>query len=102
MDDVLELTLLYDFYGELLTQKQRQMFEEYYMDDYSLQEVAENFGVSRQAVSELLARVKRKLYGYEKKIGYIVFHQECKSFVSDLRENHPDIEIPRSINELLQ
>ena len=76
MDDVLELTLLYDFYGELLTKKQRQIFEQYYMNDYSLNEVAQNCAVSRQAVSELLARVKRKLRDYEKKVGYMAFYKK--------------------------
>ncbi|MDR1704596.1 MAG: DNA-binding protein [Clostridiales bacterium] len=74
MDDVLELTMLYDFYGELLTSKQRKVFEQYYMNDYSLNEVAENCSVSRQAVSELLARVKRRLRDYEKKVGFVAFY----------------------------
>ena len=50
MDEILHLTLLYDFYGELLTEKQKQVFDLHYQDDLSLSEIGEELSISRQAV----------------------------------------------------
>ena len=46
MDNLVELTMAFDFYGDLLTLRQRRIFELYYMDDYSLQEIADNFRIT--------------------------------------------------------
>ena len=53
--DALTMTLLYDYYGELLTEKQRQLFDLYYNQDYSLSEIAQTAGISRQGVHDTLA-----------------------------------------------
>ena len=68
VEDILKATLLYDFYGELLTQKQKDVFEYYYFNDYSLTEIGEEFDISRQAVSDLIKRTENLLLGYEKKL----------------------------------
>lgn len=68
MDKVLEITLLYDFYGELLTEKQRSVIELYYLDDYSLNEIGDSYGITRQAVHELIKRTEKILQGYEAKL----------------------------------
>lgn len=68
MDKVLEITLLYDFYGELLTEKQRSVIELYYLDDYSLNEIGDSHGITRQAVHELIKRTEKILRGYEEKL----------------------------------
>jgi|MTBAKSStandDraft_2_1061841.scaffolds.fasta_scaffold04842_6 hypothetical protein len=57
---------LYEIYRELLTSKQRQYFEYYYYEDYSLSEIAENFGVSRQAVQTALRKSGDNLERFEK------------------------------------
>ena len=54
--DALTMTLLYDYYGELLTEKQRGLFDLYYNQDYSLSEIASAAGISRQGVHDTLAR----------------------------------------------
>ena len=54
MDEILHLTLLYDFYGELLTEKQKQVFDLHYQDDLSLSEIGEELSISRQAVRDQL------------------------------------------------
>lgn len=68
MDKVLEITLLYDFYGELLTEKQRSVIELYYLDDYSLNEIGDSCGITRQAVHELIKRTEKILRGYEARL----------------------------------
>lgn len=59
---------LFDWYEPLLTPKQKEVFEFYYKDDYSLAEISEEMGVSRAAVSDLLKRVCKILEDYEKKL----------------------------------
>ena len=56
------LIILYDFYGELLTDKQRMYFEDYYFNNLSLSEIAENLGVSRNAVHKQLKSSEEKLF----------------------------------------
>ncbi len=69
--DALTMTLLYDYYGELLTEKQRQLFDLYYNQDYSLSEIASEAGISRQGVHDTLARAEELLEGYERTLGCI-------------------------------
>ncbi|TYO95190.1 YlxM family DNA-binding protein [Desulfallas thermosapovorans] len=71
MDKVIMMTLLYDFYGPLLTERQQRFIELYYGNDYSLGEIAENYGVSRQAVHDTLKRAEHILTNYENKLGLI-------------------------------
>jgi hypothetical protein len=65
---IVELSLLYDFFGQLLTEKQQRVFELYYDDDLSLGEIAENLNITRQAVYDNLRRAEKLLYNYEKKL----------------------------------
>ncbi len=64
----LELTILYDYYSNLLTDKQRLYFEEYYFNNLSLQEISENYSVSRNAVFNSLKEIEKKLNYYEEKL----------------------------------
>ncbi len=60
--------LLYDFYGELLTDHQRHVYEDVVFNDMSLSEIAEEQGISRQGVHDLIKRCDRILAGYEEKL----------------------------------
>ena len=55
------MTMLYDFYGELLTDRQREFFDLYYNEDLSLAEIAENYGISRQGVRDVIVRADQDL-----------------------------------------
>lgn len=63
-----EIIDLYDLYGNLLTEKQKEYFENYYFDDLSISEIALNLGVSRNAVFDQLKRVNQILVEYESKL----------------------------------
>ncbi len=63
--------LLYDFYGELLTKKQKEIFEGHYMEDLSFQELAGIYSISKQAVSDMLKRSLKQLERYEEKLGLV-------------------------------
>lgn len=61
----IELTILYDYYGKLLTSKQQEYFEDYYFNNLSLQEIGENYNISRNAVYNSLKEIEKKLNHYE-------------------------------------
>lgn len=68
MDKIYYITLLLDFYGELLTEKQRSVMAGYYFDDYSLNEIAEEHSITRQAVQDMIKRTEKLLNQYEEKL----------------------------------
>ena len=66
----LDVVLLADFYGEMLTENQRKFIEYYYSDDLSLSEIAQNEGITRQGVRDAVKRAESQLYDMEKKLGF--------------------------------
>lgn len=68
MEKIVEQGLLYDFYGELLTEHQRSVYEDVVYNDMSLTEIAEQYGISRQGVHDLLRRCDKLLAEYEEKL----------------------------------
>lgn len=71
LQDSLEMSLLYDTYGELLTEKQKICFDLYYNQDLSLAEIAEEEGISRQGVHDSIARAEATLRSYEQTLGCV-------------------------------
>lgn len=69
------INLLFDFYGSLLTEKQRTFLMKYYHEDYSLGEIAEEFTISRQAVYEHIKRAQTMLQEYEDKLQLLAKHE---------------------------
>lgn len=68
MDEILKQTLLYDFYGELLTEHQKEIYSQVVLEDYSLSEIAKEAGISRQGVHDLIKRCNKTLEDYEEKL----------------------------------
>lgn len=68
MEKFVEQTLLFDFYGELLTAHQRRIYEDVVLNDYSLSEVADELGISRQGVHDNIKRCNKVLQDYEDKL----------------------------------
>ena len=84
--DPAQMALLFDFYGELLTEKQRVLFDLYYNQDFSLGEIAENEGISRQGVHDAIARAEQALRNYEEKTGCVARYyrtQEAVQVIAD-------------------
>ena len=65
----LEIALLLDFYGDILTEKQRNMVDYYYNDDLSLAEIAENEGITRQGVRDAIKRAEAQMLELEERLG---------------------------------
>lgn len=68
MEQIVKQTLLFDFYGELLTEHQQNVYEEVVLNDCSYSEAAEAFQVSRQGIHDLVKRCNHLLEGYEEKL----------------------------------
>ncbi|HZK37304.1 MAG TPA: putative DNA-binding protein [Clostridia bacterium] len=71
LEKTVEISVLYDFYNQLLTEKQKNIVDLYYNQDLSLGEIADELGVSRQAVYDMLKRTERLLYQYEERLNFI-------------------------------
>ena len=71
MDKIAETSLLYDFYGQLLTEKQRQVMSLYHEENLTLSEIADEFGISRQGVHDALQKGEKALESYEEKLGLV-------------------------------
>lgn len=74
--------MLFDFYGDILTEKQREYFDLYYNDDLSLSEIAEMSGISRQGVRDIILRAENTLKEIEQKTGIIKRFEEMRDSVS--------------------
>lgn len=68
MDKNIELSILCDLYGKLLTEKQFEFLNDYYNNDLSLSEIAENNKITRQAVRDIIKKGEKKLFEYEEKL----------------------------------
>lgn len=83
LNKVLRIALLFDFYGALLTDKQRQCLDMHYLNDFSLSEIANEFKVSRQAVHDILRRAEQTLEEYEAKLHLV---ERCQREQQGIRE----------------
>jgi len=90
------LVILYDFYGELLNDKQREYFEDYYFNNLSLGEISENTGISRNAIHKGLKSAEEKLNFYEEKLNLYKKKKLLDEYISEI----DDIQIKNKINEL--
>ena len=78
MEKDLKITLLYDIYGKNLTLKQQEIFEEYFVYDLSLREIAQNKSISYQAVRDSISTSKNQLLSFEKNIGMLQLLENVK------------------------
>ena len=71
MDEKVEISILCEIYGKLLTEKQEEFIEDYYNNDLSLSEIAENNNITRQAVRDIIKKGEKKLFEYEEKLHFM-------------------------------
>ena len=85
-EETLFRTMLFDFYGELLTAKQKEYFDLHYHADYSLSEIAEETGISRQGVWDIIKRAEETLRKTEEKTGLIRRFREHREAVAEMEQ----------------
>lgn len=112
MEEKIEQAYLYDFYGELLNEHQRHIFEDYIFNDLSLGEIASEEGISRQGVHDMIKRCTKTLEGYEAKLHLIEKFQSVKAKVEQIHaltkefhEHHNEAvigEIEQISNQILE
>ncbi|MBR1853311.1 MAG: YlxM family DNA-binding protein [Lachnospiraceae bacterium] len=86
MEKIYQQTLLYDFYGELLTEHQRSIYEDAVCNDMSLGEIAEETGISRQGVHDLIKRCDKMLLDYESKLHLVEWFAKAKLQIGEIVE----------------
>ena len=96
MESNIYLTILYEYYKELLTDKQKEYFEDYYFDNLTLSEIASNNDVSRNAIHKQIKDVENKLLEYENKLKLYEKSKKINKLIENIDEN-----IKEEIKELL-
>ena len=86
MERLVRTGLLYDFYGGLLTEKQQRVMELYFLENWSLAEIAAIEGVSRQAVHDLLHRSEKTIEGFEAKLGLLERYSQQQAILATIRD----------------
>ena len=111
MEKKVEISRLCEIYGKLLTEKQRIFLEDYYNNDLSLSEIAENENITRQAVRDIIKKGENKLFEMEEKLGFmkkrIEQEQQIAIILEELRKIDEDVsdkkiaKILKDVNEKL-
>ena len=109
----LEISFLLDFYGDVLTERQREVMEQYYNDDLSLAEIADNFGITRQGVRDSIKRGEGIILDLEQKVGFAARYRAVQQGVAQLESlarsirfansnsSSPNAEIERDVDQML-
>ncbi len=107
MDKHIEISMLVDIYGKLLTKKQYDVINDYYNNDLSLSEIAENNNISRQGVRDLIKKGESKLFEYEEKLNIMkktqINEQTIQNVLAELSkisENSSEKKIEKILNEV--
>lgn len=80
------MTMLFDFYGEILTERQKEFFDLYYNEDLSLAEISENYGISRQGVRDVIVRAETAMTELEDKTGLLKRFMQMRERISAIEE----------------
>ncbi len=79
------MAMLFDFYGDLLTERQKEFYDLYYNDDLSLAEIAENYDITRQGVRDIIVRAEKTLEDIEEKTGLIQRYHRTRATTATLK-----------------
>ena len=101
MEKIVEQGLLYDFYGALLNEHQRRIYEDAVMNDMSLSEIAQEAGISRQGVHDLIKRCDKTLEDYESRLHLMEKFRIITEKLEEIKQLTPDEKIRKLADEIL-
>ncbi|MCR5584371.1 MAG: YlxM family DNA-binding protein [Lachnospiraceae bacterium] len=104
MEKTVELSMLYDFYGNLLSERKKQIFEDYVLNDLSLSEVAESAGMTRQGVHDAVKGCEKSLEMYEDALHLMEKYKTASKLCDEIKDIAESLQNPegRRISELIQ
>ena len=102
IEQVIKISQLYDFYSELLSDKQRQYLDDYYFNDLSLTEISENYNISKQAVSNNIKRTILELEQFEEKLNLIKLNNQRLFLLNEIKKSTTDTEVLTYVDELIK
>ena len=102
VEEIVEQSLLYDFYGELLTPHQQNIYEDAVYNDMSLSEIAQEQGISRQGVHDILKRCDKILAEYESKLHLVEKFAKIKQMVQEINTLTDDEKIKKLSDEIIE
>ncbi len=102
MEKIVAQNLLFDFYGELLTEHQQNVYQDAVLEDMSLSEVADNYGISRQGVHDLLKRCDKSMQDYEDKLHLISKFDVIREKLKEIQELTDDTRVHQLAAEILE
>ena len=102
VEKIVEQGLLYDFYGELLTEHQRQIYEARVFDNLSLSEIAQDFEISRQGVHDLIKRCDKILQGYEDKLHLLQKFMNIRETITQIESITNQDDVRKLANRILE
>lgn len=100
IDEVYELSLLYDFYGEMLADNKKRIYEDYVLYDYSLSEIADQEGISRQGVHDIIKRSTKQLKEFEDKLQLIKKFDSAKEKIKQAKEIVSSVRLEGNVEKL--
>lgn len=92
MEEKIEISILLNLYGNLLTETQKTYMDLYYNQDYSLSEIGDNENITRQAVRTILVKSRKKLYEYEQKLKFMEKENSIKKLIEKIQSSKDNIE----------
>lgn len=93
MEKNIEISILLQIYKDILTEKQFEILDQYYNNDYSLSEIAENYNITRQAVRDNIKNGESKLYDLENKLGIMKKNEKQQKIIEDIITKLDNLEI---------
>lgn len=110
--DTFYMSMLFDFYGELLTEKQKELFDLYYNEDLSLSEIAEHAGISRQGVRDTIVSAETTLRDTEEKLGLmkkyggydnrLVQIRQAAGYIAQVNVTLRNFEVAKQVDNILR
>ena len=100
--DVKEISLLLVFYGELLSERKQAVLALYYNEDFSLAEIADEIGISRQGARDLIKKAEEELCRFEDTLGLVFRFEEAKRRIANIRAFSETLDIPQKLTDEME